>query len=131
MSSAEVGIGEASRRVGLAPSAIRFYESEGLLDPPTRRNGRRRYGPDEMRILAFIALSRDLGLGLAAVRRALDPKPSGWAAVVDEQITLLEARIAHAQQAREFLLAGRDCPAAQPVRDCPYLGAALDQAYPP
>lgn len=75
-----VGIGEASRRGGLAPSAVRFYESEGLLDPPAREDGRRRYGAAELRTLAFVALARELGPGVAAVRRALHPAPSGWEA---------------------------------------------------
>jgi MerR family transcriptional regulator, redox-sensitive transcriptional activator SoxR len=124
--STELGIGEAARRVGLAPSAIRYYESEGLLDAPRGADGRRRYGPAELRILAFIAVGRDMGLGLAGIRDALRPGPQGWAAVVDAQVALLDARIARAARAREMLLAGRDCPAPEPVRDCPYLREALD-----
>jgi MerR family transcriptional regulator, redox-sensitive transcriptional activator SoxR len=123
-----VPIGEAARLVGLAPSAIRYYESEQLIAPPTRRDGRRRYGGDELRRLAFIAFARDLGLGLSAIRRALRPGPAGWAGVVDEQIAALDAQIARAQRAREVLAASRDCPAAEPVRDCPHLTAALDAA---
>ncbi|WP_219417886.1 MerR family transcriptional regulator [Pseudonocardia nigra] len=125
-SSTDVGIGEAARRLGLAPSAIRFYESEGLLDAPARRDGRRRYGPDALRRLAFIAIARDLGLGLAAIRAALRPGPDGWGRVVDEQVAALDAQIARAQRAREVLLSSRDCPAPEPVRDCPYLRGALD-----
>jgi MerR family redox-sensitive transcriptional activator SoxR len=125
-SSAGVGIGEAARRVGLAPSAIRYYESEGLLDAPRSADGRRRYGPAELRTLAFVALARDMGLGLAGIRDALHPGEDGWAAVVDAQVALLDAQIARATRAREMLLAGRDCPAPAPVRDCPYLREALD-----
>jgi MerR family redox-sensitive transcriptional activator SoxR len=126
LTSSPVGIGEAARRVGLAPSAIRYYESEGLIDPPARRDGRRRYGRAELRRLAFIAVGRELGLGLAAIRRALRPGPDGWAAVVDDQIAALDAQIARAERTRAMLVASRDCPAAEPVRDCPYLTAALD-----
>ena len=122
----EVGIGEAARRVGLAPSAIRYYESEGLLDAPRDADGRRRYGPAELRTLAFITVGRDMGLGLAGIRDALRPGAGGWAAVVDAQVALLDAQIAKATRAREMLLAGRDCPAAEPVRDCAYLREALD-----
>jgi MerR family redox-sensitive transcriptional activator SoxR len=125
-SSAAVGIGEAARRVGLAPSAIRYYESEGLLDTPRRGDGRRRYGPAELRSLAFIAVGRELGLGLAAIRDALRPGPGGWAGVVDAQIAALDAQIARAQRARQMLESSRDCPAPEPLRDCPYLRSALD-----
>jgi MerR family transcriptional regulator, redox-sensitive transcriptional activator SoxR len=121
-----MGIGEAARRVGLAPSAIRYYEAEGLLDAPRGPDGRRRYGPAELRTLAFVAVGRELGLGIAGIRDALRPGPGGWAAVVDAQVAELDAQIARAERARAMLLAGRDCPAPQPVRDCPYLRAALD-----
>lgn len=121
-----VGIGEAARRVGLAASAVRYYESEGLLDAAPRVGDRRRYGPDALRRLAFIAMSRELGLSLSAIRAALRPEPGGWARLVDEQVALLDATIARAKQARGILLAGRDCPAAEPVRDCPHLHDALD-----
>jgi MerR family transcriptional regulator, redox-sensitive transcriptional activator SoxR len=126
LTSTELGIGDAARKVGLAPSAIRYYESEGLLDAPRGVDGRRRYGPAELRTLAFIALGRDLGLGLAGIRDALHPGPEGWAGAVDAQVAVLDAQIAKATRARETLLSGRDCPAPEPVRDCPYLRDALD-----
>ena len=40
-----LSIGEVSNRVGLAPSAIRFYESAGLLAAPRRPSGRRAFDP--------------------------------------------------------------------------------------
>lgn len=121
-----MSIGEAARRVGLAPSAIRFYEAEGLLDVPRGPDGRRRYGPAELRTLAFIAVGRELGLGLAGIRDALHPGPGGWSRVVDAQVALLDAQVARARRAREMLRSSRDCPAAEPVRDCPHLRSALD-----
>lgn len=123
---ATVGIGEAARRVGLAPSAIRYYEGEGLLNAPKGPDGRRRYGADELRRLAFIAVGRDLGLGISAIRAALHPGPAGWGRIVDDQVALLDAQIAKAARARAVLLSGRDCPAREPVRDCEHLRDALD-----
>jgi MerR family transcriptional regulator, redox-sensitive transcriptional activator SoxR len=122
----ELGIGQAARRVGLAPSAIRYYESLHLLEPPRGPDGRRRYGPAELRVLAFIALAKDMGLGLAGIRDALHPGPGGWAAAVDAQVAALDAQIERATRARRMLLAARDCPARAPVRDCPHMLAALD-----
>jgi MerR family redox-sensitive transcriptional activator SoxR len=121
-----VSIGEAARRLGLAPSAIRYYESEGLLDAQRGADGRRRYGPEQLRTLAFVMIGRDMGLGIAGIRDALHPGPGGWAGIVDAQIAELDAQIARASRARQMLLAGRDCTAPAPVRDCPYLRAALD-----
>lgn len=119
-------IGEAARRLGLAPSAIRYYEAEGLLDAPRGPDGRRRYGPAELRTLAFVAVARGLGIGIAGIREALNTGPGGWAAVVDAQVALLDAQIARAERAKAVLLSGRDCPAPRPLRDCPHLRAALD-----
>ncbi|MGH3612993.1 MAG: MerR family transcriptional regulator [Pseudonocardia sp.] len=125
-STGAIGIGEAARRVGLAPSAVRYYEREGLLDAAPRRDGRRAYGPEDLRRLAFIAMGRELGLGLAAIRDALHPGSAGWPAVVDRQVAMLDAQIARAQRARTMLLGARDCPEPEPVRDCPRLRAELD-----
>ena len=41
--AARMSIGEVARRAGVAPTAIRYYESLGLLPEPTRTAGRRRY----------------------------------------------------------------------------------------
>ncbi|WP_346279380.1 hypothetical protein, partial [Pseudonocardia sp.] len=47
---------------------------------------------------------------------ALRPGPGGWAQVVDEQVTAIDAQIARAQRAREVLVAGRDCPGGAGTR---------------
>lgn len=121
-----MSIGEAAQRLGLAPSAIRYYESEGLLDAPRGADGRRRYGPAQLRALAFIAIGREMGLSIAGIRDALHPGHGGWAKTVDAQIAELDAQIERASRAKAMLLSGRDCAAPAPVRDCPYLRAALD-----
>lgn len=126
-----VSIGVAARRVGLAPSAIRYYESEGLIDPPARPGGRRRYGRDELRRLAFIATAREMGLGLGAIRALLRPGATAWADLVDAQVAELDALIARATRTKQMLLSARNCPTAQPVRDCPTMAAALDSALAP
>lgn len=121
-----VGIGEAARRLGIAPSAVRYYEQQGLLDPVPQPGGRRRYDTAALRRLAFVAMGREMGLDLAAIRSVVDPGPGGWAAAVDEQIARLDERIARLQRARAVLAEGRDCPAPDPLRDCPHLRGALD-----
>ena len=66
-------IGELATRTGLAPSAIRFYESLGLL-PAARRasNGYRVYGEDAVQRLQIVALSQSFGLSLDALRAVFD-----------------------------------------------------------
>ncbi len=119
-------IGEAARRVGLAPTALRFYEEQGIVTPVRGADGRRRYGLAELRTLAFVAMARDMGFGVAAIRAAVHPGPEGWAAAVDAQLTELDAVIARARRARDLLAQARDCPAPSPVHDCPHLHAELD-----
>ncbi|MGM9482663.1 MerR family transcriptional regulator [Roseateles sp. NT4] len=66
-------IGELATRTGLAPSAIRFYESQGLL-PPARRagNGYRVYGEDAVQRLQIVTLSQSFGLSLDSLRTVFD-----------------------------------------------------------
>ena len=62
-------IGELSRRSGLAPSAIRYYEAEGLLSPARRVSGRRVFDLRALDQLAVIRLAKETGFTLAEVRR--------------------------------------------------------------
>lgn len=67
-------IGDLAQRTGLAPSAIRFYESSGLL-PPARRgaNGYRLYDEDTLHRLQVIQIAQRLGFSLDALRRLVTP----------------------------------------------------------
>lgn len=66
-------IGQLARRVGLRPSAIRYYEAHGVLRPPARSaNKYRLYGPDAVTVLRFILRSKELDFSLAEVRQIID-----------------------------------------------------------
>jgi DNA-binding transcriptional MerR regulator len=54
-----LSIGEAARRSGLSASAIRFYESKGLLPRPDRRSGQRRFDTADLLRLKLIKVARD------------------------------------------------------------------------
>ena len=60
-----MNVSELGRRVGVAPSALRFYEAEGVLPPPRRGpNGYRTYTDEDLcRVRTLVAL-RSLGLTL-------------------------------------------------------------------
>jgi DNA-binding transcriptional MerR regulator len=64
-----IPIGEAATRLGLSTSALRYYDERGLVCPHVRRGGRRMYGSEELRRLAFIKLAHQLGLPAADSRR--------------------------------------------------------------
>ncbi|MFD9812015.1 MerR family transcriptional regulator [Streptomyces sp. NPDC059080] len=66
-------IGELSRRTGVPVRTIRFYSDEGLVPPADRTHaGHRRYAPAALQRLELIRSLRELGIGLATIRRVLD-----------------------------------------------------------
>ena len=96
--------GDVSRRSGFASSAIRFYESEGLIAAQRTSGGQRVFERGVLRRLAFIRAASNVGLSLDEVRAELDELPEGrtptksdwvrmsrhWRGRLDEQIAALE-----------------------------------------
>ena len=102
---AELSIGEVSTRSGVAPSALRFYEREGLIASTRTDGNQRRYERAVLRRIAFIQAGRAAGIPLAEVNAALARLPANripsrrdwerlsnrWRADLDERIATLEA----------------------------------------
>lgn len=65
----DFSISELARRVGLRPSALRYYEQIGILAPAERRHGQRRYGPEVLYRLAVVQRARRTGFTLDEIRR--------------------------------------------------------------
>jgi DNA-binding transcriptional MerR regulator len=122
-----ISIGQAARRLGVNTSALRYYDERGLVRPAARERGRRMYGTDELRRLGFILLLQRLNVGLGVAGIVLDAPTKVWRARVTSQITELDARIAEARAAREFLAHALDCPAPHPTRQCPVMLDVLDR----
>lgn len=62
-------IGELARRAGIASSAIRFYEQEGLLPRAARLSGRRVFDDRSLANLRVVRLAGDAGFTLAEIRQ--------------------------------------------------------------
>lgn len=122
-----ISIGQAADRLGLNPSALRYYDERGLVSPPARRAGRRMYGPDELRRLAFIKIAQRLGLPLDTAAAVLDAPGPRWRELVRRQITELDQVITQAQGAQMFLTHALNCPASHPARECATMIATLDR----
>ncbi|MFE3139472.1 redox-sensitive transcriptional activator SoxR [Streptomyces scopuliridis] len=67
----EATVGELAERSGVAPSALRFYEREGLISSRRTTGNQRRYSRDTLRRVAFIRTSQRLGIPLATIRDVL------------------------------------------------------------
>lgn len=72
-----IPIGELARRTGLAVSAIRFYESKGLITPFRTMGNQRRFLRSDIRRLSVVLIAQKLGLGLAEIEAALATLPHG------------------------------------------------------
>lgn len=123
-----VGIGEAARRVGVATSALRYYEERGIVTPAARHGGKRMYGPQELHMLAFVQFMRRLGLSLEDTRAVLQDSGERWRETVSGTVAELEELITQAEGARHFLRHALECPAEHPVTDCPFMVETLDRS---
>jgi DNA-binding transcriptional MerR regulator len=96
-------IRELSRRTGADPATIRYYEREGLLQPPARTaSGYRRYGPEAVERLTFIRHCRSLDIPLRDVRRLLSLLDQRDASC-DEINVLVDTQLEHVRQKRREL----------------------------
>lgn len=78
MAGASMTVGEAARRAGVSPKAVRLYETKGILRPAERtRSGYRTYSEQDVQVLRFVRRARALGLRLKEIGRILDLQRQG------------------------------------------------------
>jgi len=71
-------IGRVARQVGVQPSAIRYYEAQGILRPADRRpNGYRIYTEDAVKLLLFVRRAQSLGVTLKEIKPLLNLASQG------------------------------------------------------
>lgn len=111
-----IPIGELAQRAGVAASALRFYEDQGLLQGSRSAAGRRQYPRHVLRRVGFIRAAQAVGLGLADIRAALHSLPDGrtptqsdWQRLGRSWQPLLDARIAALTLLRDRLAACIGC----------------------
>ncbi len=74
-----LGIGQLASRTGLAVSAIRYYETQGLIEPLRNAGGQRRFMRADIRRLSFVQIAQQFGFSIARIRALLDELPQGRA----------------------------------------------------
>ncbi len=76
-SSDWLSIGQLAKRTGLAVSAIRFYETKGLIAPGRNAGGQRRFRRSDIRRLSFVLVAQQFGFTITQIRDRLEALPDG------------------------------------------------------
>jgi len=119
----ELTIGELARYAGIETSAIRYYESVGLLPPPKRVNGRRRYDPGALKRLGLIQIARQAGFRIGELQTLFNgfsaetPASARWQTLATEKIAEMDALIEQAMATKLWLMEALKCQCVQ-VDDC-------------
>ena len=126
----QLSIGEVAHRTGLRPSALRYYEDVGILTPPRRINGRRRYDADVFTRLAVVRMAQEAGFTIDEVRTLVAGFPEGtpasarWRAMAHHKLAEVDALIARAQTVRRVLEQSLECGCLT-LEACAHLGWGL------
>ncbi len=105
-----LSIGELSRRTGMSVSAIRFYESRGLVTAVRTGGTQRRFARADIRRLSFALIAQQLGLSLAEISAALSTLPqrrtptrADWQAISRHIRGALDRKIEMLEKTRDLL----------------------------
>ncbi len=105
-----LSIGELARRTGLSVSAVRFYETRGLVQATRGPGNQRRFARADIRRLSFALIAQQLGLTLSEIEAELSTLPNGqaptvadWRAIGARMRGALAAKIAMLQRTQELL----------------------------
>ena len=106
-------ISEVARLSGLQASALRYYESKGLIHTLARDGGRRRFAPDVLDQPALIALGQAAGFSLDDIRTMFTPdgQPSIDRALLSAKADELDRMVKRLKAMSEGLRHAAVCPA--------------------
>ncbi|HEX4820587.1 MAG TPA: redox-sensitive transcriptional activator SoxR [Acidimicrobiales bacterium] len=111
-----LAIGQVADRTGVATSALRYYEREGLIHSSRTAGDQRRYHREVLRRVAFVRIAQRVGLTLDEIRAALASLPEGrtptkadWTRLSHSWRPQLDAQIAVLQRLRDELTSCIGC----------------------
>ena len=132
-----MSIGEVARRADVKPSALRYYEGIGILPPPERTNGRRRYDGDLLREvldrLAVVRVAQQAGFTISEIRTLLDgfsedtPPSERWRILARDKLPEVEALVERALSMKDLLERGLRCECLR-LEECSLVGNGSPQA---
>ncbi len=105
-----ISIGFLADRTGMAVSAIRYYEQQGLIHAERNAGGHRRFLRSDIRRVSFILIAQQMGFALEEIRTELNRLPEGrtptkrdWERISKTMARALDHKIAALTQMRERL----------------------------
>jgi MerR family redox-sensitive transcriptional activator SoxR len=112
-----LSIGEVAAASGLRPSALRYYEEEGLVRSEARVGGRRHYDPSVLRRLDVIALFQQVGFTVAEIAELIGQEQvqDGWRTLAEAKLAEVETHIEKAKATRRLLQAVLECGCGDPT----------------
>lgn len=130
-------IGELAAATGVDVETIRYYERDGLLQPPARQaNGYRAYGKIQLERLAFIRHCRALDIPIANIRRLLKfaerlgEDCGDINRLIDEQLARVRARLKSMRALeRQLGQLRKQCDAGHPASECGILHELVAAAH--
>lgn len=127
-------IGQVAKLAGVGVETIRFYEREGLLNKPERKeSGYRLFGSDVVNRIRFIRRVQELGFSLKEIRELLFLRVDSRATAkevkkrVDSKIDQIDGRIRDLKKVRSALAQLSRNVTKRPTSECPLLDV-LDKA---
>ena len=107
-------IGQVAALAGVRASAIRYYESVGVLPQPEREAGQRRYTSEVLERLAIIDIAQRAGLNLQETKQLLGANRSGRAhesirALAEAKLPAISAFIERAEAVKRWLETATSC----------------------
>jgi MerR family transcriptional regulator, redox-sensitive transcriptional activator SoxR len=113
----EMTIGEIAQMAGLQTSTLRYYESIGILPPPRRVSGQRRYSLEILQILAVIQLAKEANFTLPEIRALLydyseySTPSERWKQLARRKLHEVDEMIRRAQEMKQLLEEGLESEA--------------------
>ena len=102
-------IGEVAKQTGIQTSAIRYYESVGILPRPQRLHGHRRYDASVFSRLSLIHIAQSAGFTITEIHRLFEgfdkdvPASARWQELALQKLVEVNALIEHAQAMKRLL----------------------------
>ncbi|HZU48227.1 MAG TPA: MerR family transcriptional regulator [Mycobacterium sp.] len=110
--AAYLTIGQVVRGTGVAATTLRYYEQIGLVPPPARVGGKRRYDDSILVRLEVIRLCKAAGFGLEEIQKLFaddEPGRPATRALAEAKLAEIDARMAELARAREIIQWGMRC----------------------